>query len=97
MTYSKKQAIIDASQLERDMISTESMHYDSQDDVLTGEASTLQWRPLQAPHMFTLKSHKTDRMVAMELKETTRDREGDILHWTYKSNTIPTTVVVFND
>lgn len=80
------------------MLNTNQFFYDKDNKVLSQEASSLEWPPLRAPHMFTLESDHTGRKIAMELRETYTDAEGDILHWTYKSALVPDlTVIVFND
>lgn len=79
------------------MINTDQFYFEKDDQVLHQEASSLGWPALRAPHMFTLESSYTGRKVAMELKETHRAEDGDIIHWEYKSNLVPTTVIVFND
>ena len=79
------------------MVSTDALTYNKSVDTLTGEASTLQWPALQAPRMFTLESHRTGRTVTMQLCHTSKDEEGDIICWDYKSPQIPTTCTIFND
>ena len=60
-------------------------------------ASDLMLKPGQTPTEFTLRNERRNTKVEFKHCKTNRDREGDILSWSFKSLCGKITSTIFND
>lgn len=78
-------------------IGTEHLHYQKIGRSFFAEISELP--NFRVTPLMSIVSHKTGAAIELELIETKRDRENDIIGWTYKpvNDARITRVVILND